>query len=169
MARKKTNLFDFMDEAPDPVFNLNDNEPEAKKKNLTPFDFLKTINETKNNLIIEDPDNESLYVPFIVNRGLSLFHDTLFFANEMNSSASVLTNKMQYDFYMSVIPVRKRYSKWFKKLDTENVVKYLMSDYKCNQRRAIEMLNLLSDEQKEAIVQKHETAENKKNERISIR
>lgn len=167
MAKKKNeNLFDFIDDAPNPVFNLNEEIITETKKKLTPFDFLKTINETKNNLIVEDPDNESSYIPFIVNKGLSFFYDTLFYANEMNTHASVLTNKMQYDFYLSVIPVKKRYSKWFKKMDIENVVKYIMSDYKCNQKRAIEMLSLLSDEQKEAIVQKHEIAENKKNERI---
>ena len=60
-------------------------------------DFLKSINDTKNNLIDEDDLCERLYSPFIVNRCLSYFNDTILYVNEMNKN-SHLDKKLQYDY-----------------------------------------------------------------------
>jgi hypothetical protein len=49
----------------------------------SPFDFLKAINETKENLIVDD-ETEKQYSPYMINRGLSYFNDTVLIANEMN-------------------------------------------------------------------------------------
>ena len=59
-------------------------------------DWLNSINQTKNNLIDEDPLVEKDYPPYIVNR---CFSDTWMqlFANEMNQY-HFLPKKMQYDF-----------------------------------------------------------------------
>lgn len=167
MAKKqKQNLFDFIDDAPDSVLNIdeaiaNDND---KVKKVSPFDFLKTINETKQNLMEANPECEKDYIPYIVNRGLSLFPDTIFYANEMNFWSKYLSNKMQYEFYLQVIPKRKRFSKWPKKLELENIIKYIMMDYKCNQQRAIEVLQLLSEDEKQQIIKEHENYGVQKNE-----
>jgi histone deacetylase complex regulatory component SIN3 len=40
-------------------------------------DFLKAINITKENLLEEDSLTEKEYVPFVVNRTLSYFPDTV--------------------------------------------------------------------------------------------
>lgn len=170
MAKKKKqneNLFDFIDEAPESVLNIDEAiaNDTSKIQKYTPFDFLKTINETKQNLLSENPDNEKDYLPFIVNKGLSLFPDTIFYANEMNYCAQYLSNKMQYEFLLYTIPKRKRYSKWVKKLELENVIKYIMMDYKCNQMRAIEISQLLSEEDKQKIIKEHENYGVQKNEK----
>lgn len=48
-------------------------------------DWLKSINQTKDDLSkSDDPDVMKSYPPFIINRSLSYFEDTIFFANEMN-------------------------------------------------------------------------------------
>ena len=47
-------------------------------------DWLKTINQTKKNLIDEDPSLEKEYSPYIINRCLSGHLDCIMFVNEMN-------------------------------------------------------------------------------------
>ena len=113
----------------------------------SPFDFTKSINETKENLIREDPLTENDYSPFIVNRSLSYFRDTVFFANEMNRYSS-LPKKQQYEFYLHGVPKRKRFSKWSKKeSETVDIVALLMIEYNLSRRRAEESLKLLSNDQ----------------------
>ena len=42
---------------------------------MSPFDYLKAINETKEDVMLT-PQDERKYAAFIVNRGLSFFMDT---------------------------------------------------------------------------------------------
>ena len=76
-------------------------------------DFLNSINSTKKNALDEFPEAERLYTPFIVNRCLSYFPDTIMQANEMNKN-SHMDNKMQHDYLMHSTRSRRRFSKWFK-------------------------------------------------------
>ena len=85
----------------------------------SPFDFLNSINFSKENLI-EDTEDEKQYVPFIVNRGLGYFQDTIMLANEMNVNCHI-DNKMQYDFLKNTVRKRKRFSKWLKAEDDRKV------------------------------------------------
>ena len=90
---------------------------------MNPFDYLNAINDTKQN-VIEDSDNpelaEKLYPPYLVNRGLSFFIDTVYLANEMNRHHH-LENKMQFDFLINIVRKKKRFSKWFKAQPDEEV------------------------------------------------
>ena len=47
-------------------------------------DFLNSINTSKENLIDSDSKVEKLYLPFIVNKCMSYFPDTIFAANHAN-------------------------------------------------------------------------------------
>ena len=76
-------------------------------------DWLNSINQKKSNLIVDDPHNEKGYLPYIVNKCLSYFPDTLFHANQMNS-LSYLDKKMQYDYLLQKVPKKSRFSKWQK-------------------------------------------------------
>ena len=69
-------------------------------------DWLNSINMTKKNLMDEDPDLESEYPPYIINRCLSGFLDTIMYSNEMNM-VSTLDKKLQYDFFLNSIRTRK--------------------------------------------------------------
>lgn len=60
-------------------------------------DYLNSINYTKKDLIKEDPLAEKDYLPFVTNRCLSYFPDTVFYANQMNMMPH-LEKKMQYDY-----------------------------------------------------------------------
>ena len=69
---------------------------------MKPFDFINSINFTKKNMIrgTENDDlAEKSYVPYITNRTLSYFTDTLLYANEMNRFASTLDSKLNTSFY----------------------------------------------------------------------
>jgi hypothetical protein len=63
---------------------------------------------------------ENQYNSFIINRGLSYFPDTVFFANEINLN-SHLPARLEYDFLINTIKKKKRFSKWHKKHNDSNV------------------------------------------------
>lgn len=114
---------------------------------MNPFDFLNSINTTKENLIREDPLNEKEYTPYLVNRGLSYFRDTIFYANEMNRYPE-LPKKLQYEFYLHGVPKRKRFSKWAKKsTDSQNDLELIAKEYDCSIRKAEVIYTLLTPEQ----------------------
>ena len=52
--------------------------------NDSPFDFLNSINTTKKNLVRDEGRGASEYAPYLMNKGLSQFPDTIVFANEIN-------------------------------------------------------------------------------------
>ena len=79
---------------------------------MQPFDFLNAINDNKQNLMA-DPECEKDYVPFLTNRTLSYFPDTVHMANAMNQYHH-LDNKLQFQFLLNIVRKRKRFSKWDK-------------------------------------------------------
>jgi hypothetical protein len=77
-------------------------------------DYLKAINYTKEHLMdTEDEEWEKKYLPFIVNRCLAPFPDTLLLVNEINQLPH-LDKKLQFDFYLNTLRPRKRFSPWLK-------------------------------------------------------
>ena len=64
-------------------------------------DYLNAINYSKDNLL-EDEAAAKGYVPFVVNRCLSYFPDTILQANEMNLLPNA-DKKMQFD-YLRITP-----------------------------------------------------------------
>ena len=119
---------------------------------MTPFDFINAINLTKKNLF-EDPQAEKDYVPFLVNRGLSYFPDTVLYANEMNRNSGI-PKDWQFSFFLNTIPKKKRFSKWHKKdADSESLI--LVKEYfGYSSEKALEALSILSDEQLAMIKEK---------------
>jgi NACalpha-BTF3-like transcription factor len=120
------------------------------------FDFLNAINDTKKDLIKEDPHTEKDYVPFMVNRGLSYFGDTVMYANEMNMHSSI-PKKWQFEFYLTGIKKKKRFSKWAKKESTSDDLKLIMQEYNYSSKRAQEALDMLTDEQLKSIRESYKT------------
>ena len=118
-------------------------------------DWLNSINQTKQNLMDEDPSLEKEYSPFIINRCLSGHIDCVLFANEMNMS-SHLDKDMQYSFFLNTIRKRKRFSPWLRKdkvQDLECVKRY----YGYSNEKASQALKILSKEQINFIKQRLET------------
>ena len=111
---------------------------------MTPFDYLKAINETKEDVMLTEQD-EKKYSSFIVNRGLSFFMDTIFQVNEMNRNHS-LESRLQFSYLLNSIRKKKRYSKWLKpeKLGDLDIVKEY---YGFGNEKDKDALKVLSEEQ----------------------
>lgn len=120
------------------------------------FDFLNAINDTKEDLLKKDPLNEKDYVPFMINRGLSYFPDTIMYANEMNMRASI-PKEWQFQFYLNGIKKKRRFSKWAKKDASTEDIKLIMNEYNYSSKRAQEVLDILSEEQIKTIRDKYNT------------
>ena len=74
----------------------------------------------KKNNLLKDGYSEKDYPNFLVNKGMSLYADTILHANEINRRPWI-DNKLAYDYYLNSIRPRKRYSKWFKKTKNEDL------------------------------------------------
>lgn len=118
------------------------------------FDFLNAINDTKKDLIREDPLTEKDYVPFMVNRGLSYFPDTILFANEMNSSAHI-PKQWQFDFYRIGIAKRKRFAKWHKRDQNSDDIQLIMREYDYSHQKALQIIDLLNETQLKELREKY--------------
>jgi hypothetical protein len=107
-------------------------------------DFLNSINHDKKALLDNDENAQKVYPPFVVNRCLSYFVDTIFHSNEINCRPW-LDNKCQFDFYRLSVRKKKRYCSWLKK-ETEENVAIIRQVYGYNESKAREVLNILSSE-----------------------
>ena len=116
---------------------------------MNPFDFLNSINQTKNSIIDADPETERQYNPFLANRGLSYFSDTIFLANEMNRLPG-LGKKLQYDFLLQSVRPRKRFSKWLKDESNERI-DALKTLYGYSHTKAKQAAELISEDDWKAI------------------
>ena len=122
---------------------------------MTPFDFINAITENKKDLF-EDPQAEKDYNAFIINKGLSFYPDTVLFANEMNKHSDI-PKSWQFQFLKNSIIKKKRYSKWHKKDNISDLVKLIMKHYKYSDKKAYEVISLLTPNQIEEIKQSYET------------
>ena len=113
-------------------------------------DYLKAINQTKEPLLdSEDEEWTKKYPPFIVNKCLAPFPDTIQLVNEINQYHH-LDKKLQFDFLINSLRPRKRYTPWMKAKKLENL-EYVKEFYGYNNEKAKSALDILSDEQISAI------------------
>jgi hypothetical protein len=118
-------------------------------------DWLNSINQTKENLMDENPEAIKEYAPYIINRCLSGQIDTILFANEMNMNHH-LDKDMQYSFFLNTIRKRKRFSPWLRKdqiKDLDIVKQY----YGYSNEKAKQVLTILTKEQLSFIRERLET------------
>ena len=111
-----------------------------------PFHYIASITHQKNDMMT-DEDGEKGYSPFMTNRGLSYFQDTVLLANEMNRM-SHLDNKLQYDFLRHAVRSKKRFSKWAKK-STSDKIDVIKEYYGYTDEKAYAVVDLISDAQLE--------------------
>jgi len=111
---------------------------------MNPFDYLNAINTSKKDIMVDD-FSEKAYTPFMVNRGLSYFPDTILFANEMNINHHI-DHRLQFDFFINIIKKKKRFSKWAKPINIENL-ELIKEYYGYSNEKAKSVLSLLNNEQ----------------------
>jgi len=115
---------------------------------MKPFDFVNDINLGKKD-IITNSDNpelaEKTYNPYLTNKSLSYFPDTVQYANMMNMN-SHLDHLLQYSFLINIVRKRKRFSKWYKNTSDEDL-QAVIDYYGYSVNKAKEALKILDDEQ----------------------
>ena len=116
-------------------------------------DYLNAVNSTKERLMdTEDETWEKKYPPFIVNKCVAPFQDTIMLVNEINQFHH-LDKKLQFDFLINSLRPRKRYTPWVKAMKLENL-EYVKEFYGYDNEKAKVALDILDDEQISAIKQK---------------
>lgn len=122
---------------------------------MNPFEYVNSINITKKNMMRGTENDELMekeYTPYVVNKSLSYFPDTLLYANEINQYG-FLDSKMQYEYYLYGVRQGKRFSKWSKK-DNSELIDGISRYFQVNKKRAEEYASILTQDQKDAILEK---------------
>jgi hypothetical protein len=110
-----------------------------------------------NSDVMNPEDVSKQYEPFMINRGLSFFPDTVFLANEMNLYPD-LAGKMQYDFLCNTVRPMKRYSgKWPKQAEKDRIVSCLMERFSYSRDKAESVVDLLPEEERERMLNLSDT------------
>lgn len=118
---------------------------------MKPYEYINEINYGKNN-VMDSEENIKGYVPFVTNRTLSYFQDTVALANVMNQY-HLLDNDLQFNFLINTVRKRKRFSKWAKP-DEESHIEVIKEYYGYSNEKARQALKLLTPEQIEIITEK---------------
>jgi len=113
-------------------------------------EILSSINHNKENILRErDEREEKQYAPYVINRCLSYFPDTIFLVNSMNCIPNV-DKRMHYEFLLTSVRKRKRFSKWLKK-EQDIRLDWIKEYYNVSEKKAREYISFLTDEQIEDI------------------
>ena len=114
-------------------------------------DYLKAINESKENLLdTNDITWEKKYPPFVINRCMSMFYDTVMHSNEMNG-LHFLPKRMQFHYFINSIRKKRRFGgKWLSQTKLKNLA-LIKEYYGYSNSKAKEALNILSKNQIENI------------------
>ena len=108
-------------------------------------EYLKAINQTKEPLMdTEDKMWEKKYLPYVVNRCVYPFMDTILLVNEMNQYSG-LDNKLQFHFLINSIRSKKRFAPWLKTSKIENL-ELIKEYFGYSDQKAKDVLNVLTDE-----------------------
>ena len=110
-----------------------------------PFEYVEAVSHSKNAALLDAPDFEKHYIPFLVNRAFSYHHDTVLAANTMNER-SWLDKHLQFLFFLNILRPRKRYSKWLKHQVSDDA-RLVGEYYGCSLRHAITLLPLHTSDQ----------------------
>ena len=114
-------------------------------------EYLKAINTSKEKLMdSEDEQWEKKYPPYIINKCLAPFQDTVFLVNEMNMNHH-MDKKLQFDFLLNTLRTRQRYTPWLK-AKKEKHLECVKEYYGYSNEKAKSALSILNDEQIKTIM-----------------
>ena len=116
-------------------------------------DYINAINYTKEPLLdTEDEEWIKKYPPYIVNKCIAPFTDSVMLVNEINQLHH-LDKKLQFDFLINSLRPRKRYAPWMKAKKLKSL-EYVKEFYGYNNEKAKAALDILNDKQISAIKEK---------------
>ena len=115
---------------------------------VNPFDYVNSITMTKKNMM-RNSENDNLaekdYNPWVVNKALSYFQDTVLIANEVNMYHA-LEKRAQYEYLINMVRPNKRWVKWVKD-ETNEELDLVCKYYNVNPIIGREYLSLLNKDQ----------------------
>ena len=129
-----------------------ESKSETSTKPINVWTALNSINSRSHR---EWSEIEEVYEPFIINRALSYFRDTIMDADEMNRFSDV-PKKAQYIYYINRIRPGKRFTEWGKKKFHSDFM-LVQEHFKYSNRKTEAALKILTRAQIDAIKQKKET------------
>ena len=100
----------------------------------------------------EDEEWIKKYPPYIVNKCIAPFTDSVMLVNEINQLHH-LDKKLQFDFLINSLRPRKRYAPWMKAKKLKSL-EYVKEFYGYNNEKAKAALDILNDKQISAIKEK---------------
>jgi hypothetical protein len=107
-------------------------------------DILNSINVTKDADLL-DEYNKTDYVPFLINRGMSFYPETILHANFLNSN-SHLDRILQYKYYLYSVKKKKRFSKWLSNSKTPEKILIISKFYGISVNKAKEISDMITSE-----------------------
>lgn len=110
---------------------------------MNPFDFVKSVTETKENIF---EGNEKDYNTFVINKALSFNVDCVFIAQELNKYSQV-PKHAQYLLWLNSIEKKRRYGKWVKKESMPDDIELIKEAYGYSDSKALTVLSLFTDKQ----------------------
>lgn len=126
---------------------------------MTIWNYVNSINSSKKTNLMRDSENDALaekgYNAWVVNKAMSYFPDTILHANLMNQYHH-LDNRPQYEFLLNSVRPKKRFAKWVKDVDDEDL-EIVCAYYRCNRNVGRDYLTLLSHDQIDIMRQQLET------------
>lgn len=130
-------------------------EPASGKLPL--FELLDDLRIYKENLLkINSSFYEKEYSPYVINRFLSMRIENLFYVQDINQRAKLLTKQQQYDYLIATIPKNKQWLSYPKRDKSEKIVEYLMRLFSYSRAKAEIAFKVLSEEQKLQLLEKCE-------------
>lgn len=123
-------------------------QTEVSKKAEVPglFDFLDALGVSKKYLI-DSPENENAFNPWMTAVAFSQHQDTIFIANMANEIYQAPKHAI-YNFYHEVVPKKKRFGKWAKKpIIDDSTIEIACQLFGWSKRRAPELIKVLDKQQ----------------------
>lgn len=123
-------------------------------RNMNPFDFIDDLSFKKQHLLSKDVNGElkKEFDSFLTIRHFSYFPETIFYSNEMNTCGN-LNKEDIYDFFFYIIPAKKRFTKWPKRVaDTQ--IEMIQEYYNYSRKKALEVQPLLNEDNMKYIAKK---------------
>lgn len=112
-------------------------------KKVSPFDFVRSISETKEDIF---DGNEQEYNAFVINKALSFNVDCVFIVHAL-SKCPELSKHAQYQYLLNSIEKKKRYGKWVKKESLPSELELIKAAYGYSDSKALSVLPLFNDKQ----------------------
>ena len=139
--------------------DVEDNVTKGTTEDKNKVSFFDLFNDISNhgdyidNYFTVNKEMPKEYNAYMMNKAFSNFPDTIFMANEMNKY-SYIPDEMQWRFYKNIVLKKKRYSTWFKSIETKEPIELLAKMFNCSVKEMRKNIHVIPKEKLNEIVEK---------------